>query len=212
MKLSELKENDYLRDIAGPLGHPTEVKEYGTTICIGGGIGIAPLYPISQALKKKGNRVITIIGARDQSLLILEEELSSSSDELIVCTEDGSTGQTGLVTEALLNVIRRENIKFVVAIGPVPMMRAVSDMTRPMNIKTLVSLNAIMVDGTGMCGGCRVTVNNETRFTCVDGPEFDGHQVDFDQLTKRLKTYTEEETKSRDGHQCRLDGAEDHDR
>lgn len=212
MRLSDLKENDYLQDIAGPLGHPTEIKEYGTTVCIGGGIGIAPLYPISQALKKKGNRVITIIGARDKSLLILEEELASSSDKLIICTEDGSTGQTGLVTDALLEVIRRENIKFVTAIGPVPMMRAVSDMTRPMNIKTLVSLNAIMVDGTGMCGGCRVTVNNETKFTCVDGPEFDGHKVDFDLLTKRLKTYTEEEEISRKDHQCKLDGAIDHDR
>lgn len=210
-KLSTLQKGDSLLDIAGPLGHPTEIKKYGTAICIGGGIGIAPLYPISQALKKKGNKVITIIGARDESLLILENELKTSSDELVVCTEDGSRGRTGLVTDALLEIIRQEKVQLAVAIGPVPMMKAVSEMTRPMHIPTLVSLNAIMVDGTGMCGGCRVTVNNETRFTCVDGPEFNGHEVDFDSLTSRLKTYTHEEKQSEENHKCRLEGAVDHD-
>jgi len=211
MKLSALQEGDMLKEIAGPLGNPTEIKKFGTTVCIGGGIGIAPLYPISQALKKKGNRVITIIGVRDESLLILEDKLATSSDELIVCTEDGSRGQSGLVTDVLLEIIRREKVKYAIAIGPVPMMKAVSEMTRPMNIHTLINLNAILVDGTNICAGCRVTVNNQTKFTCIDGPEFDGHKVDFDSLTSRPRTHSPEEKESGQNHQCRLFEAIDHD-
>jgi len=210
-KLAAMKAGEALLDITGPLGHPTDIQMYGTAVCIGGGIGIAPVYPISSALKQAGNRLITITGARTKDLLILEKELAAISDELIVCTDDGSHGRKALVTDILNEIITRENIDMVVAVGPVPMMRAVSDMTRPHNIKTLVSLNSIMIDGTGMCGGCRVTVDGKTRFTCVDGPEFDGHLVDFASLTSRLKTYRSEETQSMDhGHACRLEGVSSH--
>ncbi len=206
--LSQLKESGSLQDIAGPLGHPTEIHKYGTAVCVGGGIGIAPVFPISTAMKKAGNRVINIIGARSKDLLILEEELGRVGDELIVCTDDGSHGRKAFVTEALKEIMDREKVDIVVAIGPVPMMKAVSDLTRSAGIKTMVSLNSIMVDGTGMCGGCRVTVDGEKRFTCVDGPEFDGHQVDFDELTKRLATYRGEEKVSSEhyDHKCRLEG------
>jgi len=207
-KLSVMKEGDSIKDIAGPLGHPTEVENFGTVACIGGGIGIAPVYPISSAMKNAGNRVINIIGARTQNLLVLEEELQSAGDELMICTDDGSYGRKAFVTDALQEIIDREKVDVVVAIGPVPMMKAVSDLTRKYSIKTLVSLNSIMIDGTGMCGGCRVTVNNETRFTCVDGPEFDGHQVDFDELVSRLGTYRDQEGESlkEHKHKCKLEG------
>lgn len=204
--LSELKAGDTLKDIAGPLGHPTEIKNYGTAVCVGGGIGVAPIYPIATALAEAGNRLITVIGARNRELLIMEKELSAIGDKLIVCTDDGSYGRKAFVTEALKEVIESEKVNLIVAIGPVPMMKAVSDLTRPYAIKTLVSLNSIMVDGTGMCGGCRVTVDGEKRFTCVDGPEFDGHLVNFDELTARLSTYREYEKDSLDKHHCRLNG------
>lgn len=204
--LSELKAGDTLKDIAGPLGHPTEIKNYGTAVCVGGGIGVAPIYPIATALAEAGNRLITVIGARNRELLIMEKELSAIGDKLIVCTDDGSYGRKAFVTEALKEVIEGEKVNLIVAIGPVPMMKAVSDLTRPYAIKTLVSLNSIMVDGTGMCGGCRVTVDGEKRFTCVDGPEFDGHLVNFDELTARLSTYREYEKDSLDKHHCRLNG------
>lgn len=206
--LKELAPGDTIQDIAGPLGHPTEIRKYGTAVCIGGGIGIAPLYPIATALSEAGNRVINIIGARNSDLLIMEEELSKAGEEIVVCTDDGSRGRKAFVTEALQEVLEREPVHIVVAVGPVPMMKAVSEMTKPRGIKTMVSLNSIMIDGTGMCGGCRVTVAGERRFTCVDGPEFDGHQVDFSELTERLGTYRDAEKDSMESfeHQCRLGG------
>jgi ferredoxin/flavodoxin---NADP+ reductase len=205
-----LKEGDTIQDIAGPLGHPTDIKNYGTVVCIGGGIGIAPVYPISAAMKNAGNRIINIIGARNKDILILEDELKAIGDDFIVCTDDGSHGKKAFVTEALQEVIDSEKVDMVVAVGPVPMMKAVSKMTGEMNIKTMVSLNTIMIDGTGMCGGCRVTVGGEKKFTCVDGPEFDGHQVDFDELQVRLGTYKEEEKHCMDhfNHECQLHGTE----
>ena len=207
-KLSLMKKGESLKDVAGPLGHPTEIKNYGTAVCIGGGIGIAPLYPIVGALKDAGNRVIVVIGARNKDLLILEKELTAIGDETIVCTDDGSLGRKGFVTDALRDTTARETVNLVVAIGPVPMMKAVSDLTRDGGIKTMVSLNSIMVDGTGMCGGCRVSVGGEKRFTCVDGPEFDGHKVDFSELMERLGAYRGEEKSSYDSHlhKCKLDG------
>jgi len=205
-KMSLLKKGDHLQDIAGPLGHPTDVKRYGTVACIGGGIGIAPLYPISRAMKEAGNRVVNILGARSKDLLILEDELRAIGDETIVCTDDGSYGKKDFVTGALRDLMAKENVDVVVAIGPVPMMKAVSDMTREPAIRTFVSLNSIMVDGTGMCGGCRVTIGGGTKFTCVDGPEFNGHEVDFDELVSRLGTYRGEERVSDEKHKhaCRI--------
>ncbi len=209
-QMSMLNAGEHLQDIAGPLGHPTEITNYGTVVCIGGGIGIAPVYPIASAMKNAGNRVINIIGARNSDILILEEELRTVGDETIVCTDDGSYGKKAFVTEALEEVVDSESVDLVVAVGPVPMMKAVSKITRELDIKTLVSLNTIMIDGTGMCGGCRVTVNGEKQFTCVDGPEFDGHQVDFDELMIRLATYRDEERQCMDHfeHECQLHGKE----
>lgn len=207
LKLSMLKKDDYLKDVAGPLGHATEIKKYGNVLCVGGGIGIAPVYPIADAMKEAGNKVFSIIGARNSSLLILENELSKVCDTCQVYTDDGSSGRKGFVTEGVIELTENEKIDLVVAVGPVPMMKAVSDITKVKGIKTFVSLNSIMVDGTGMCGGCRVTVGNEVRFTCVDGPEFDGHRVDFDELALRLNTYNDEENASYEEHKhkCRLD-------
>ncbi len=205
--LSKLKAGDIILDIAGPLGHPTEIKKYGTVVCVGGGIGVAPIYPIATAMKAEGNRVINIIGARTKDLIALEKEMRETGDETIVCTDDGSYGRKAFVTEALGEIIAREKVDLVVAIGPLPMMKAVSDLTREKAIPTLVSLNSIMVDGTGMCGGCRVTVGGEKKFTCVDGPEFDGHKVDFNELLTRLGSYRDEEkTSMEQGHRCALDG------
>ncbi len=205
--MSRLNVGDVMLDIVGPLGHPTEVKAYGTVVCIGGGIGVAPVYPIATAMKKADNRVINIIGARTQHLLILEKEISAIGDEFHLCTDDGSYGRKAFVTHVLEEVIAREPVHLVVAIGPVPMMKAVCNLTREREIPTMVSLNPVMVDGTGMCGGCRVSVNGETKFTCVDGPEFNGHQVDFDELMTRLSSYKEEEQRSMElSHECKLDG------
>lgn len=205
--MSKLTSDDSLMDVAGPLGHPTDIKDYGTVACVGGGIGVAPIYPISMAMKKAGNRVVNIIGARNQELLILEDEISAIGDELIVCTDDGSYGRKAFVTQALEEIIQREKVDIVVAVGPVPMMRALCDLTKKYDIHTMVSLNSMMVDGTGMCGGCRVTVDGETKFTCVDGPEFDGHKVDFNELMTRLTSYREQEQESIDhSHKCKLDG------
>jgi len=199
-ELGELKAGDALADLAGPLGKPTHIEKFdGITVCVGGGIGVAPVHPIACALKEAGNRVISIIGARTKELLIMEEEMRRASHELLVATDDGSYGHHGFVTEVLQEVIEREGaerIALVVAIGPVPMMRACCKVTEPHGIHTVVSLNPIMVDGTGMCGACRVTVGGQTRFACVDGPEFDGHQVDFDELTKRLRMYVEDERRA----------------
>ncbi|MDI6839970.1 MAG: sulfide/dihydroorotate dehydrogenase-like FAD/NAD-binding protein [bacterium] len=192
-----LKEEDEILDVVGPLGKPSEIELFGTVICIGGGVGIAPLYPIVKALKAKGNKVISIIGAKSKNLLILEEEIRQASSEIYITTDDGSYGMKGFVSNALKNLITtRLKIDRVVAIGPAIMMKVVSELTRPYRIKTIVSLNPIMVDGTGMCGACRVEVGGETKFTCVDGPEFDAHLVDFELLMKRQSIYLKEEKES----------------
>jgi ferredoxin--NADP+ reductase len=201
-----LRAGDAYRDVIGPLGKATHLEKVGRVVCVGGGTGIAVLHPIARALKKIGNEVITIIGARTKDLLILEPEMRAASDELIPCTDDGSYGRHGFVTQALKDVLDKGGVRLVVAIGPVPMMKFVSKMTREFNVPTLVSLNPIMVDGTGMCGGCRVSVGGETRFACVDGPEFDGHEVDYDELALRLQAYAEEEKKCREDF-CRLGAA-----
>lgn len=193
------------QDVIGPLGKPTHLEKLGTVVCVGGGTGIAVLHPITRALKDVGNHVIAIVGARTRDLLILEDKMTLASHELHVCTDDGSYGRHGFVTEALKDVLEKEDVKQVVAIGPVPMMKFVSKITETHHVPTLVSLNPIMVDGTGMCGGCRVSVGGETRFACVDGPEFDGHKVDFDELTKRLQAYGEEEKRCHNEF-CRLEG------
>ncbi len=183
-----LKEGDGYLDIIGPLGKPTEIEKYdGDVVCVGGGTGVAVLHPITRGLKEKGNHVIAIIGARTKDLLILEDKMKAASHELHVCTDDGSYGHHGFVTDVLKEILEKGNVKLVVGIGPVPMMKFVCAMTKEYNVKTLVSLNPIMVDGTGMCGCCRVTVDGKTKFACVDGPEFDGHKVDFDELMKRLR-------------------------
>ncbi|MDI6888111.1 MAG: sulfide/dihydroorotate dehydrogenase-like FAD/NAD-binding protein [Methanocellales archaeon] len=191
--LGSLNDGDVLADLAGPLGKPTEIKKYGKVICVGGGVGVAPLYLEAKALKDAGNKVISIIGARTKELLILEKEMRRISDELYITTDDGSRGHHGFVTDVLQGLITKQKIDMVLAIGPTVMMKAVAKMTKNYNIKTIVSLNPIMVDGTGMCGTCRVTVGGETKFTCVDGPEFDAHLVDFEELMNRQRTYLEEE-------------------
>jgi ferredoxin--NADP+ reductase len=190
-----LQVGDSYQDIIGPLGKPTHIEKIGKIVCVGGGTGIAVLHPITRAMKEIGNHVITIIGARSKDLLILEEKMKAASHDLRVCTDDGSYGHHGFVTEVLKEILEKEKIDQVVAIGPVPMMKFVSLITKQYNVPTLVSLNPIMVDGTGMCGGCRVTVGGKTKFACVDGPEFDGHQVDYDELMLRLQAYCEDEKK-----------------
>lgn len=193
-ELATFKPGETLSDVIGPLGKPTPIKDYGTSVCVGGGIGIAPLHPIAKALKDCGNKVISIIGARSKELLFMEEEMRKTSDELLITTDDGSYGTRGLVSEPLAEMLKnKKKIDFVMAIGPVPMMKAVCYVTKPYRIKTMVSLNPIMIDGTGMCGVCRVSVGGETKFACVDGPDFDGHKVDFDELSIRLKMYLKEE-------------------
>ncbi len=202
LKLSQKKEGDKIAAILGPLGQPTQIKNIGTVVCVGGGIGVAPLHPIVQAHKEAGNKVIVIMGARNKDLLIFEDEMRALADELIIMTDDGSAGTKGLVTVPL-TALCEQNPKpdEVVAIGPPIMMKFCSMATKPYNVHTVVSLNTIMIDGTGMCGGCRVTVGGETKFVCVDGPEFDGHLVDFDNMMMRMKSYKERETS--DMHKCR---------
>lgn len=182
-------------DVIGPLGKPTHLEKLGKVVCVGGGTGVAVLHPITRGLKDVGNDVTCIIGARNKGLLMMEEQMRNASHDLKLCTDDGSYGHHGFVTEVLKDVLEKEDIKLVVAIGPVPMMKAVSNLTKEYNVETMVSLNPIMVDGTGMCGGCRVTVGGKTQFACVDGPEFDGHQVDYDELMLRLRAYAAEEKK-----------------
>lgn len=191
----DLQVGDSYQDVIGPLGKATHLEKVGKVICIGGGTGVAVLHPITRALKEIGNDVTCIIGARNKDLLILEEQMKAASHDLRVCTDDGSYGHHGFVTDVMKQVLEEQDIKQVVAIGPVPMMKAVSNITKEFNVPTMVSLNPIMVDGTGMCGGCRVTVGGETKFACVDGPEFDGHQVDYDELMLRLRAYLEDEKK-----------------
>jgi ferredoxin--NADP+ reductase len=193
-QLGALNVGDFLLNFVGPLGQATEIKNYGTVVCIGGGVGIAPLYPIVKELKKAGNYVISILGARNEKLLMLEKEIKEFSDELHITTDDGSKGQKGFVSNVLQKLIDdKKEINVVWAIGPVIMMKVVSELTKKYNIKTIVSLNPIMVDGTGMCGGCRVLVGGETKFACVDGPEFDGHKVDFDNLLIRNRRFVNQE-------------------
>jgi len=187
-----------LADVVGPLGRPTELIESGVAACVGGGIGVAPILPIAAALKERGVEVVAILGARTSELMILKDEMAAIADELILTTDDGSAGRKGFVTDALKALLGERRLDVVYAIGPVVMMKAVCRVTRPAGVKTIVSLNPIMVDGTGMCGGCRVTVGGRSRFVCVDGPEFDGHQVDFDELTKRLNTYRHNEAVGRE--------------
>lgn len=203
LQLSEKNVGDVIPTLVGPLGKPTHIEKFGTVVCVGGGIGVAPLHPIAQALKKAGNHVITIIGARTKDLIILEDEMKTIADEFILCTDDGSYGRKGLVTEPLKEICERDSKpNMVVAIGPPIMMKFCSETTRPFGVFTQVSLNTIMVDGTGMCGGCRVNVGKEIKFVCVDGPEFDGHKVDFDNMMSRLNSYKELEKES---HSCFLE-------
>ena len=199
--LAGVHAGDSLHSIVGPLGHPTEIKKYGKVILVGGGVGIAEIYPVARALKNAGNHVISIIGSRTKELLILERELREASSECIVMSDDGSYGRKGFVTEALKELLEKSKADMVYAVGPIPMMRAVSNVTKSFGVVTLVSLNAIMVDGTGMCGCCRVTVAGKVRFSCVDGPEFDAAQVDWQELLNRNSIYTEKEK-----HICRLEG------
>ena len=191
--LNELGAGDAILDVVGPLGKASEIEKYGRCVVIGGGVGTAIALPTAEALKKAGNHVTSILGARNKSLLILEKEVREVSDDVFVMTDDGSYGDKGLVTDKLKQIIAAGNVDFVLAIGPIPMMRAVADCTRELKIKTVVSLNSIMVDGTGMCGGCRVYVGKESKFACVDGPEFDAHDVDFQVLMQRNSMYRDYE-------------------
>lgn len=184
-----LCEGDSLHDVAGPLGRATDISLKGTVVCCGGGVGVAPLLPIIKAMKQVGNRVISILAARSRELIILEDQVRRWSDEVIIMTDDGSYGHKGLVTEGVESVIKREQVDEVVTIGPAIMMKFVSLLTKRYNVPTVCSLNTIMVDGTGMCGACRVTVGGKMKFVCVDGPEFDAHQVDFDEMLMRMKAY-----------------------
>jgi len=191
--LNELGAGDAILDVVGPLGKPSEIEKFGTVVVIGGGVGTAIALPTSRALHEAGNHVIAILGARTKDLLILEDEVRAASDELFVMTDDGSHGGKGLVTDKLREIIAGQSVDLVLAIGPVPMMRAVADTTRDPRIRTIVSLNSIMVDGTGMCGGCRVVIGGKSRFACVDGPEFDAHDVDFRIMSQRNAMYRDQE-------------------
>jgi ferredoxin--NADP+ reductase len=202
-----LKVGERFQDVIGPLGKPTKLEKVGNVVCVGGGTGVAVLHPITRGLKELGNNVRAIIGARTKDLLILEDKMRAASHELHVCTDDGSYGHHGFVTDVLKEILEKEDIKLVVGIGPVPMMKFVCKITEEYKVKTLVSLNAIMVDGTGMCGCCRVSVGGETRFACVDGPEFDGSKVDFDELMHRLQAYLAEEAVAYDKHKCECKAA-----
>lgn len=188
-KICGLEIGDFITDLVGPLGKATHVEKYGTVVCAGGGVGVAPMLPIIEAMKKAGNKVISVLAARTKELVILEEQVAKYSDEVIVMTDDGSYGQKGLVTNGVESIIHREPVDLCVTIGPAIMMKFVSQLTAKYNVPTMASLNTIMVDGTGMCGACRVTVDGKTRFVCVDGPEFDAHKVDFDEMLMRLKAY-----------------------
>jgi ferredoxin--NADP+ reductase len=218
--VNALETGDSILDVVGPLGRPSEIRRFGTACVVGGGVGAAIAYPTAVALKQAGNRLVSILGARTRDLLVLEEEIRETSDVLRVTTDDGSRGRRGLVTDALADLVAEgERPDYVLAIGPVPMMRAVADTTRPLGIPTVVSLNSIMIDGTGMCGGCRVVVGGRSRFACVDGPEFDAHEVDFALLAQRNSMYREAEAQALarfvadpdddlarvQGHRCRLE-------
>ncbi len=200
---SSLKVGDFYQDITGPLGEPTHIEKVGTVVCVGGGTGTAVLHPITKANHEIGNNVITILGARAKDYLILEDKMRAISDEIHICTDDGTYGHHGFVTDVLKEILESKKVDQVIAIGPVPMMKFVSKMTKEFDVPTLVSLNPIMIDGTGMCGGCRVTIDSKIKFACVDGPEFDGHKVDFDGLMRRLNAYKVQEQCS-DNEYCKL--------
>jgi NAD(P)H-flavin reductase len=206
-ELSALKEGDVILDLAGPLGNPAEMIENGTVVCIGGGLGIAPVYPIARELKARGNRVISIIGARSAPLLFWEDRMKEVSDELFVVTDDGSRGRKGFAVHPLMDLINAGvKIDRVIIIGSAIMMKVTAEATKPHGIKTIVSLNPVMVDGTGMCGSCRVTVGGKVKFACVDGPEFDGHEVDFDELMARLRMYAAEEKVADEAYAHQVEG------
>jgi len=194
-KLFLMDKGDYIDDVVGPLGHATEISRVGTVLCAGGGVGIAPLLPIARAFKEAGNRVITVLAARNKDLIILEDEMRACSDEIIIMTDDGSYGKQGLVTHGMEEVLQREKVNLAVTIGPAIMMKFASLTTKKYNVPTIASLNTIMVDGTGMCGACRVTVDGKTKFVCVNGPEFDAHKIDYDEMIMRLGAYQEQERK-----------------
>jgi len=207
-ELNELDGGDYIHDLVGPLGKPSHIEKFGTAISIGGGVGTAIAYPTAVALKQAGNYTISIIGGRSKDFVILENEMNKVCDEVFVTTDDGSYGYPGFVTTKLQELIdAKRKIDFVLAIGPIPMMKAVAEVTRKYKIKTVVSLNPVMVDGTGMCGGCRATVDNKTVFVCVDGPEFDAHKVDFETLERRNRTYREDEKVALETHVCKSEEA-----
>jgi len=196
-QLGGLNSGDTLSDVIGPLGRPTHMEDIGTVVCVGGGVGIPPVYPVARGFREIGNKVISIIGARTRELVIWEDKIASVSDELYITTDDGSYGRKGFVSDELQRLIEeKKEFALVFAVGPTLMMRAVSEVTRPYKLRTVVSLNPIMVDATGMCGACRVSVGGKTKFVCVDGPDFDGHQVDFDQLLSRQRIYLQEEKKA----------------
>lgn len=196
-QLGRMEAGDSLVDFIGPLGSPSEIEKYGRVVCIGGGVGIAPVFPITRALKEAGNEVIGIAAARNKDLLFWLDEFKAQCNEFRVCTDDGSLGEKGLVTDILKKVIEEKGkIDYIIAIGPLPMMKFTAALTKPFGIKTMVSMNSIMVDGTGMCGACRLTVGSETKFACVDGPEFDGHLVDFNEAQRRSEIYKDEEQRA----------------
>lgn len=203
--LNQMEKGDRISDVVGPLGEPTPIKNVGTVVCIGGGVGTAVVYPITKALKEAGNRVLSIIGAQKHELVILEQEMGEVSDELVVTTDDGSYGKKGFVTDALGDIMEKETPDSVFAMGPLPMMRAVANITREPDIKTYASLNPIMMDGTGMCGACRVSVDGFLKFACVDGPEFDAHQINFDELISRNNTYAEQEKQAMRDYQNKME-------
>lgn len=205
-ELNSLNAGDSIQDVVGPLGKPSHIEYFGTAVSIGGGVGTAIAYPTAVALKQAGNHTISIIGGRSKEFVILEDEMKQVCDEVYPTTDDGSYGYKGFVTQKLQELIDSgKKIDFVLAIGPIPMMRAIAETTRPYGIKTVVSLNPIMVDGTGMCGGCRATVDNKTVFVCVDGPEFDAHQVDFELLIQRNRSYISDEKLALEKHECNYD-------
>lgn len=201
-RLALLEVGDTIENLLGPLGKPTDIKKYGKVVCVGGGIGVAPLFPIVQGMKRAGNEVKVIMGARNKDLLIMEEDMNATADEVIVVTDDGSYGRKALVTEPLKELCEQYKPDCVVIIGPPIMMKFAALTTKPYGIHTIVSLNTIMIDGTGMCGGCRVTIGGKTKFVCVDGPEFDGHQVDWDNMLLRLGTYKSKEQEAH--HRCHI--------
>ena len=207
LKLSRKNVGDEIAAILGPLGNPTHIEKKGTVVCVGGGIGVAPLHPIVQAHKAVGNKVIVIMGARNKDLIIFEDEMRALADELYLMTDDGSAGEKGLVTEPLKKLCESQKIDEVIAVGPPIMMKFCAATTEPFKVPTTVSLNTIMIDGTGMCGGCRVTIGGKTKFVCVDGPEFDGHQVDWANMMMRMKAFKDREAE--DMHKCRMEAQAD---